>query len=97
MVKWDDFKVNLRACRSHRGLLSKDVAKFVGVSEKAVVDWESGSHSPTMDKAQKLAELFDIPIDHIDFSKEGNRKVTKEDRMRWIARRMKPDTISIPE
>ena len=93
MVNWSSFRINIRGCRSHRGFTQKDVALYVGVSDKAVVDWENGYSSPTAEKAQKMAELFDIPLEHIDFSKEGNKQLSKMDRQKYVARRLEPDTI----
>ena len=72
VLDWCKFKMTLKACRAQRGFSQKDVADFVGVSTRAVVDWENGYSTPRMDKAQRLSHLYDIPMSHIDFSKEGN-------------------------
>lgn len=97
MVVWERFKMSIRACRAQRGYSQSDVAKFVGVTNKSVVDWETGKSSPTTDKAQRLVDLFEIPFNHIDFSKEGNRLPSNEERAVILARKLDPDTITIPE
>ena len=97
MFDWMRFKMSLRACRVQRGFTQKEVADFMGSSEKSVVDWENGYSSPTMDKAQKLAELYEIPFEHMDFSKDGNKVPSKEERMVILARKLEPDTVTIPE
>lgn len=97
MFDWMRFKMSLRACRVQRGFTQKEVADFMSSSEKSVVDWENGYSSPTMDKATKLAYLYDMPVEHMDFSKEGNRQPSKEEIAVILARKLEPDTISIPE
>lgn len=97
MINWNDFKLNLKACRAQAGYSQKDIADFMGISGKSIVDWETGVHSPTMDKAQRLSEIYGIPLERIDFTKKGNRQPTKEERAVALARLLEPDTVSIPK
>lgn len=60
------------------GYTQKEVADLVGVSEKTVVDWEVGRTSPKMERAQKLSELYMIPLAYMDFSKKGNEIPLKD-------------------
>lgn len=73
-MKW-----RLCACRVNAGYTQKEVAKILGVCEKTVVDWETGNTAPKIEKAQKMSELYGIPLAYMDFSKEGN-KVPLKDR-----------------
>lgn len=97
MIDWNNFKLKLRACRAQSGFSQKEVADFMGISGKSVVDWETGVHSPTMEKAQKLSEIYGIPIERMDFTKEGNKPLTKEERAVVLARMLEPDTVSVPD
>lgn len=80
-----DMKWRLCACRLQAGYTQKEVANLIGVSEKTIVDWEAGHTAPKMEKAQKLSELYGIPLAYMDFSKEGNATPFKD--------RVKADTI----
>lgn len=97
MIDWSNFKLKLRACRAQAGYSQKEIADFMGISGKSIVDWETGVHSPTMDKAQKLAEIYGIPIERMDFTKEGNKPLSKNERAVALARMMEPDTVSVPD
>jgi DNA-binding XRE family transcriptional regulator len=67
-----DRKWRLSACRVNAGYTQREVAKLVGVSEVTVIAWEGGKTVPDMNRAQKLSELYLVPLAYIDFSKEGN-------------------------
>lgn len=68
-----DRKWRLCACRVNAGYSQREVAEIIGVCEKSIVDWENGYRAINMDKAQKLSELYNVPLAYMDFSKEGNR------------------------
>jgi DNA-binding XRE family transcriptional regulator len=73
-----DMKWRLCACRVNAGYTQKEVAKILGVCEKTIVDWEAGRGAPSIEKAQKLSELYSIPLAYMDFSKEGNSTPLKD-------------------
>lgn len=66
-------KWRLCACRVNAGYTQREVANILGVAEVTVVHWEAGLTSPTMDTAQKLSELYVMPLAYMDFTKEGNK------------------------
>lgn len=86
-------KLKLKACRAQAGFTQKEVAEFMGSSEKSVVDWETGKSSPTMSKGQRLSELYEIPVEMMDFSKEGNKPLTEQERKTILARKMEDDEV----
>lgn len=71
-------KWRLSACRHNAGYTQAEASKVLGVCEKTVVDWEKGEKSPSIENAQKLSELYMVPLAYIDFSKEGNRVPLKD-------------------
>lgn len=73
-----DMKWRLVACRNQAGYTQKEVAKLVGVVEKTIIGWENGLTAPSMENAQKLSEIYGIPLAYMDFSKEGNATPIKE-------------------
>ena len=87
-IKW-----KLRACRAQAGFTQSEVAKFLGCSEKSIVDYENGISTPLMEKGQRLAELYVIPISMMDFTKEGNKTLTKEERAVLLARMLPEDEV----
>lgn len=73
-----EMKWRLSACRVQNGYTQKEASELVGVSEKTLVSWESGRTAPNMEKAQKLSEVYGIPLAYIDFTREGNRYSLKD-------------------
>lgn len=51
--------------RKQAGLSQSQVARLIGVSDKAVSKWENGRAKPTTDTLRKLSELFAVPIDEL--------------------------------
>lgn len=87
-IKW-----KLRACRVQAGFTQKEVANFLGCSEKSIVDYENGISTPLMEKGQKLSELYGIPVSMMDFSKDGNKTMSKEERAVLLARMLPDDEV----
>lgn len=79
-----DRKWRLCACRINAGYTQIEVAQILGVSELTIIHWENGVTSPKMEYAQKLSELYVVPLAYMDFSKEGNATPIRE---------REPDTI----
>lgn len=87
-MKW-----KLRACRAQAGFTQSEVAKFLGCSEKSIVDYENGISTPLMEKGQRLSELYGIPVSMMDFSKDGNKTMSKEERAVLLARMLPDDEV----
>lgn len=73
-----DMKWRLCACRVNAGYTQKEVSEIIGVSEKTIIDWESGKTALKAERAQTLSELYRIPLAYMDFSKEGNSTPIRE-------------------
>jgi DNA-binding XRE family transcriptional regulator len=73
-----DRKWRLCACRVNAGYTQREVAELLGVSEVSVINWENGKGTPKMIYAQKMSELYLVPLAYIDFSKEGNATPLKK-------------------
>lgn len=67
-----EMRWRLCACRVQAGYTQKEIAKLLDVTEQTVLKWENGTTTPKMEVAQKLSELYQIPIAYMDWSKEGN-------------------------
>lgn len=62
-----DLRISPAAARVNAGLTQGDVAKAMNVSKNTVLAWEKGTTSPSITQAQKLSELYDMPLDCIIF------------------------------
>lgn len=51
---------NIKVWRISKGLGQTDLAKLLGVTKSTVSSWESGRFTPSIEKINKLAEIFNI-------------------------------------
>lgn len=73
-----DRKWRLCACRVNAGYTQKEVAEYMGVCESTVILWETGKTEVKMKYAQRLSELYIMPLAYIDFTKDGNATPLKD-------------------
>lgn len=55
----------LRAIRVRKGMLQKDVANYLGITQSAYHHYESGRNEPDIATLRKLADLFGITTDEL--------------------------------
>lgn len=55
------------------------LAKYIGVSRQAVIGWKKGA-IPKIDKIQKIAEYFEVPISYFGYSFFEELQQTKQSR-----------------
>lgn len=67
----DGYRVTLEAARINVHMTQDDVAKALNVSKATLVSWEHGDTSPTIERAQMLAELYKCPLHRINFCRQG--------------------------
>ena len=59
------FGNRLSALRQERGYSQFQLASLVGVSDKAVSKWETGSAKPRMKTCQRLAAVLGVDLDDL--------------------------------
>lgn len=77
----------IRQLRKSRKYTQADLAKLLGVKPTTVASWEQGRNQPLMDKVQKIAILFDIPMSELigDKQPKNNKVVYSSARFKRIA------------
>jgi len=55
--------MGFRQARLDAGVSVKEVMAYMGVSDAAVYQWESGVYTPRPDKLVKLASLYGCTVD----------------------------------
>jgi len=63
-------RMTLEAARVNAGLTQKQVCDAIGISMTTIWMWERGDRLPSVDKAIKLAELYKVPLEAINFAKK---------------------------
>lgn len=67
--------LTLKAARVNAGVSVKDAAVAVGVTEDTMYRYEAGKSSPKIGTAVKLAALYGVSVDAIDF--DGSEKADR--------------------
>ena len=53
----------IRELREDLGWTQANLAKHLGVADKAIKNWEGGSSKPSFDNAIEIAKLFCVSLD----------------------------------
>ncbi len=61
----DNFSKKIYKLRIEMKLTQEDVAEKLNVSRQTISNWESGNVSPTIDKVNDLAKLYNVTIDQL--------------------------------
>lgn len=56
--------------RKKEMLSQNDLGKIINVSGGAIAMYEAGKRSPSLKRALKISEYFNIPVEQIKFSKK---------------------------
>lgn len=56
------FADKLRELREAAGWTQEELAHRLGVRRQAIIKWESGEQSPRMDRLNKIADVFGVPV-----------------------------------
>jgi transcriptional regulator with XRE-family HTH domain len=70
-------KITIRAARVNVGLLQKDAAKQLGVSNKTLGSWEKGLTFPPADKIPAICDLYGVHYDLLNFLPDDSLKAKK--------------------
>lgn len=63
----DIVKMSLEAARVNAGLLQKEAAEKLGISNKTLSKWENYESFPGADMIPKICDLYGVSYDHINF------------------------------
>jgi len=50
-----------------------DVSKATGINSAVFSEWKKGKSSPKVDKLQKIADYFDVPLEYLVTGKMSNK------------------------
>jgi len=57
---YDKFEILL----NRNGLTAYRVGRDTGISTATLSNWKSGNYTPKVDKLQKIADYFGVPLDY---------------------------------
>ena len=68
-MKWkvNVVAISMRAARVNACLTLEEAAKELGITKNTLISYETGKVSPRIETAKRMAELYDIPMNDINF------------------------------
>ncbi len=72
--------MTLRELRAQRKMSREELALAVGVTYSTIANLEAGRYKPRIDLAIRIARVFGVPVELIDWGKAGARNETTEKR-----------------
>lgn len=59
------FGIILKKLRTEKNITQKDLAKYLGVSDRSVGYYETGQRTPPPDIIEKIADYFNVSVDYL--------------------------------
>ena len=69
----------IKELRKEKNMTQKDLAKKIGLTDKAISKWERGLSFPDITMLGSLAEALDVDVSEILSGERGKEKISKED------------------
>ena len=61
-------RISIRAARTNKGLTQAEAATALNVTKKTVCSWEKYRTKPSVDKVEKICDLYDVEYDDIKWN-----------------------------
>jgi transcriptional regulator with XRE-family HTH domain len=68
----------IKSLREERKITQQELARYLGVSQKTISNYENGERSPDPDTLRKIADYFDVTVDYL-LGRSNHRKLTRRD------------------
>jgi len=66
-----DIGTNIRRLRKAKGLSQVELASMLNATQKVVTSYENNQHRPTLEKLERLADIFEVSLDEL----AGRKKI----------------------
>lgn len=63
----EQIKLNIKSARVNKGLTQIVASELIGVSATTLGNWETGKSHPSIEKARKMSEVYEMPLDSLIF------------------------------
>ena len=68
----------LRECRKEKGITQEQLAEMLGVTNRSVSRWETGSNLPDLDILIEMADYYDVELRELLDGERKSEKMNKE-------------------
>jgi len=64
---------------TENGVTAYQVSKATGVAQSSLSDWKKGKSKPKIDKMQKIADYFNVPVEYLLTGEKKSPDIMSED------------------
>lgn len=75
----------LAELREENGMTQRKLAEKLNISPGTIGMYETGKRNPPLDRAIKIAKIFDVPVENISFSNNARHFSDKKERKELIS------------
>ncbi|MBO5176461.1 MAG: helix-turn-helix transcriptional regulator [Lachnospiraceae bacterium] len=68
-------KDSIKNLRKEKDMTQDELAEKLNVTRQAVSNWEQGKTQPDIETLTRLAEIFDVSVEHIIYGSERKEKI----------------------
>lgn len=68
----------IKSLREERKITQQELARYLGVSQKTISNYENGERSPDPNTLRKIADYFDVTVDYL-LGRSNHRQLTRKD------------------
>lgn len=65
MIQYTSFSDRLKELRKSNGKTQKELAEYLGISERGYQNYEMGKREPNLEILSKLADYFNVSTDYL--------------------------------
>lgn len=63
----EQIKLSIKSARINKGLTQNEACGLIGVSATTLGNWENGKSHPSIEKARKMSEVYEMPLNSLVF------------------------------
>lgn len=63
----EPIKMTIKSARINKGYTQIEASKLIGVSATTLGHWETGKNHPSVEKARKLSEVYEVSLNSLIF------------------------------
>lgn len=63
----EPIKMTIKSARINKGYSRDEAGALIGVSATTIGHWETGKHHPSVEKARKISEVYEVSLNNLIF------------------------------
>ena len=74
-MKTNELRISLAAARVNANMNQEQACKAIGVTKQTLCNWENGKTHPSIEKAERISQVYGIPYQNIIFLPQTTKNI----------------------